>query len=182
MAVQAGKNDLRREALEAIATDERLSGLYEDIEPRLPRPSAHDLEHALRVAAWTLRFAGESTPRHLSIGAALCHDLASLPKSCAQRSESAARSSDEARTILESHGFDRDAFFHPTDPFAADRDLDDRHYTIDHFYTKLLRLPETMQTDAGRAEGYRRVETMRGFRQELGTELSTGTVGDASTP
>jgi hypothetical protein len=37
--------------------------------------------------------------------------------------------------------------FDAEDPFADRRALDDRKYALDHFQCKLLRLPETMQTD-----------------------------------
>ena len=41
--------------------------------------------------------------------------------------------------------------FDAEDPFADRRALDDRKYALDHFQCKLLRLPETMQTDKGKA-------------------------------
>ncbi len=40
--------------------------------------------------------------------------------------------------------------FDAEDPFADRRALDDRKYALDHFQCKLLRLPETMQTDKGK--------------------------------
>lgn len=42
--------------------------------------------------------------------------------------------------------------FDVQDPFCDSREPDDSQYTIDHFYSKLLKLPDTMQTDAGRKE------------------------------
>jgi uncharacterized protein len=63
------------------------------------------------------------------------------------------------------------AFVHPTDPWAAGRVLDDASYSVDHFFTKLLRLPETFQTDRGRFEAARRAAVMRGLLAELGREL-----------
>ncbi len=53
----------------------------------------------------------------------------------------------------------------PTDP-------DDGVYTIDHFYTKLLRLSDTMQTDSGRKEAAKRTEFMVSYLQRLADELS----------
>ncbi|GAH03246.1 unnamed protein product, partial [marine sediment metagenome] len=61
--------------------------------------------------------------------------------------------------------------YEPSDPFAKQRDLDDRRYTLDHFYCKLLGLADTMQTDAGRAEATRRTDYMREFLQQLGHEI-----------
>lgn len=37
--------------------------------------------------------------------------------------------------------------FDADDPFADRRELDDKKYALDHFQCKLLRLPETMQTE-----------------------------------
>ena len=54
-------------------------------------------------------------------------------------------------------------YFHPQDPWAQDRELDDRAFTVDHFFTKLLRLAPTLQTEAGRAEAHRRAAFMERF-------------------
>ncbi len=63
------------------------------------------------------------------------------------------------------------AYFHADDPWAVGRPLDDRAYSIDHFATKLLRLPSTMCTARGRDEAERRVERMRALLEGLGDEL-----------
>lgn len=62
-------------------------------------------------------------------------------------------------------------YFDPHDPWAADRELQDTKYTVDHFFTKLLKLPATMCTEAGRAEAERRVAFMRAFLDQLSLEL-----------
>lgn len=61
----------------------------------------------------------------------------------------------------------------PEDPFCRERPPDDRRYTIDHFYAKLLKLPSTMQTASGRAEAERRVDYMRGYLDRLRDEILT---------
>jgi uncharacterized protein len=61
--------------------------------------------------------------------------------------------------------------YDPFDPFAQNRQADDRRYTLDHFYCKLLGLTETMKTPAGRAEAERRTDYMHAFLQQLGTEI-----------
>lgn len=63
------------------------------------------------------------------------------------------------------------AFAHPSDPWARARELDDLRYTVDHFFTKLLGLPRTMCTEAGRAEAQRRVRFMEQFLDQLAREL-----------
>lgn len=62
-------------------------------------------------------------------------------------------------------------YFHPQDPWAEARELDDLAYSVDHFPKKLFRLPSTMCTELGRREAERRVERMRRMLEELGEEL-----------
>jgi len=62
-------------------------------------------------------------------------------------------------------------YFDDADPFAEARPLDDVRYSIDHFYTKLLGLPATMRTEAGRREAERRAAFLRAFLSELAHEL-----------
>lgn len=62
-------------------------------------------------------------------------------------------------------------YFHPTDPWAKHRELDDLKYSIDHFFTKLLKLEWTFQTEAGRRLAHERTEYMRGFLNQLDQEL-----------
>lgn len=63
-------------------------------------------------------------------------------------------------------------YFHPDDPWASERELDDLHFSIDHFATKLLLLPATMNTQAGRDEAVRRAQRMRRFIVDLAEELA----------
>jgi uncharacterized protein len=63
------------------------------------------------------------------------------------------------------------ALFDPDDPLARARPLDDRAFSLDHLETKLLTLPGTMQTEAGRAMAEERAEWMRAFRSRLLREL-----------
>jgi uncharacterized protein len=62
-------------------------------------------------------------------------------------------------------------FFDAEDPWAERRELDDKRYSVDHFFTKLLKLPATFQTEEGRLEAERRAEVMHGVLRDLGTEL-----------
>jgi uncharacterized protein len=61
--------------------------------------------------------------------------------------------------------------YDPDDPFADHRSPDDAVSSIDHFYTKLLRLADTMQTNAGRREAQRRTAFMRHYLDQLRTEI-----------
>lgn len=57
------------------------------------------------------------------------------------------------------------------DPFCTAREPDDARSSVDHFYTKLLKLAETMQTEAGRREARRRGEFMQGYLDQLHSEI-----------
>jgi uncharacterized protein len=61
--------------------------------------------------------------------------------------------------------------FDPNDPFCERREPDDSRFTIDHFYQKLLTLPEKMQTAAGRFMADQRAQVMRDYLHTLRAEL-----------
>lgn len=61
--------------------------------------------------------------------------------------------------------------YHEPDPFCQERAPDDGVATLDHFYTKLLRLPATMQTAAGKREAEKRAAFMRLFLAQLAEEI-----------
>jgi len=59
----------------------------------------------------------------------------------------------------------------PVDPFCKARAPDDLGASVDHFYSKLLKLAGTMQTAAGRREADRRTAFIRAFIAELESEI-----------
>ena len=61
--------------------------------------------------------------------------------------------------------------YEPGDPFGVSRPLDDLEYSIDHFFVKLFKTAETLQTPAGLREGQARAAHMRDFLAELAREL-----------
>lgn len=65
------------------------------------------------------------------------------------------------------------ALYDPDDPFCENRLPDDDTYALDHFYAKLLRLPDSMQTDAGRREAERRAQFMRSYLDHLAAEIES---------
>ena len=58
------------------------------------------------------------------------------------------------------------------DPFCETRPPDDQASCMDHFYTKLLKLEGTMQTESGRREARQRAEFLRLFLAELKREIA----------
>lgn len=62
--------------------------------------------------------------------------------------------------------------YHPDDPFAERHPLDDRRYMLDHFYSKLLKLSDTMSTQTGRKLAERRTRFIRTYLDEFKDELA----------
>ena len=62
--------------------------------------------------------------------------------------------------------------YHPDDPFAEQHAPDDKRYMLDHFYTKLFKLGDTMTTRTGRILAGQRTAFMRAYLEELRRELN----------
>ncbi|HEY5558248.1 MAG TPA: HD domain-containing protein [Steroidobacteraceae bacterium] len=63
------------------------------------------------------------------------------------------------------------SLYEPDDPFCERRQPDDSGASVDHFYTKLLKLAGTMQTAAGRREAGRRTAFIHAFIEQLRSEI-----------
>lgn len=61
--------------------------------------------------------------------------------------------------------------YHPQDPFGQEHQLDDKHYMLDHFYSKLLKLEENMITETGRQLAQKRTAYLRGYLAQLKEEI-----------
>jgi uncharacterized protein len=57
------------------------------------------------------------------------------------------------------------------DPFCESREPEDAKFAVDHFYSKLLRLENTMKTTAGRALAAERTDFLRAFLEQLRREV-----------
>lgn len=62
-------------------------------------------------------------------------------------------------------------FYNDEDPWAERRKLDDQANSLDHFFKKLLKVADSMGTEAGRVEGGRRAQIMTTFLESLRTEI-----------
>lgn len=65
-------------------------------------------------------------------------------------------------------------YYDPDDVFAQRRPLADKHYLLDHFPAKLLRLAASFNTVSGRREAERRTRFMRAFVGQLHEEIGAG--------
>lgn len=221
----------RAALLAFIAADPALAALLDEARAAAARAdAAHDADHLLRVALWTLRCGSGVEPR-LAVAAALLHDIAHVPKDHPARARASERSAahararllalgfgaaaaDEAAAAIRDHSFSRGAapapglgealqdadrldalgaigiarcvatgvamgarLYDPADPWARRRPLDDRAFSADHFFAKLLRLADGMRTAPGRAEAARRTAAMRAWLAALGEEIGEAPPG-----
>ncbi|HUP56395.1 MAG TPA: HD domain-containing protein [Bdellovibrionota bacterium] len=63
------------------------------------------------------------------------------------------------------------AYFDSGDPWAERRELDDRAYSVDHFFRKIFKIPGLMNTEGGKREARHRLAIMHDFLAQLGHEL-----------
>lgn len=61
--------------------------------------------------------------------------------------------------------------WHPEDPWARRRDLDDKAWSLDHFPKKLMKLADGMNTEAGKRRAKARQMLLLGFLASLREEL-----------
>jgi len=59
---------------------------------------------------------------------------------------------------------------HPHDPLCIKRDPDDSTYAVDHFFVKLFKLPQTMQTKTAQDKAKGRVTYMKDFLNKISDE------------
>jgi len=62
-------------------------------------------------------------------------------------------------------------FYNINDPFCKTRTPDDKTWTVDHFYKKLLKLESSMNTKSGKVEAKKRTKVLKNFLKQLKQEL-----------
>jgi uncharacterized protein len=62
-------------------------------------------------------------------------------------------------------------FYNIDDPFCKRRIPDDKIWTVDHFFQKLLKLESLMNTKSGKAEAKKRTRILQEFLNQLKQEL-----------
>lgn len=65
----------------------------------------------------------------------------------------------------------KSSFYDPFDPFAESRQLDDKNFMVDHYFVKLFKLPELMNTPEAKQIAIQRVNYMQLFLDELKSEI-----------
>lgn len=67
--------------------------------------------------------------------------------------------------------------YDPDDLYAARRPLNDKTFALDHFYVKLFKLPDMLQTAGGRSLANKRSDFLKHFVEELDANLKVGSGG-----
>ena len=62
-------------------------------------------------------------------------------------------------------------FYNIDDPFCKKRNPDDKIWTLDHFFQKLLKLESLMNTKSGKLEAKKRTRVLKEFLKQLKHEL-----------
>ncbi len=62
-------------------------------------------------------------------------------------------------------------FYNIDDPFCKTRKPDDKTWTVDHFYQKLLKLEFLMNTKSGKMEAKKRTKVLKEFLNQLKQEI-----------
>ena len=62
-------------------------------------------------------------------------------------------------------------FYNIEDPFCKDRSPNDKTWTVDHFYQKLLKLESLMNTKTGKVEAKKRTKVLKDFLKQLKQEI-----------
>lgn len=65
----------------------------------------------------------------------------------------------------------KSSFYDPFDPLAEMRELDDKTFMLDHYFVKLFKLPELMNTKQGKVLALERVSFMQTFIKQLMEEI-----------
>jgi uncharacterized protein len=65
----------------------------------------------------------------------------------------------------------RSPLYHPEDPFCRSRQPDDKAWGLDHFYRKLLRIPDGLHTPTAQVIAADRLRLMKQFLSQLEREI-----------
>lgn len=68
-------------------------------------------------------------------------------------------------------GSEKRPFYNNDDPFCKQRPPNDKTWTLDHFYQKLLKLESLMNTKSAKTEAKRRTKILKNFLSELKKEI-----------
>ena len=147
------KNDMRRPLSSKHAADEAMSILQK---MNFPENKLATVSHAIEAHSYSANIRPESHEAKIVQDADRMEALGSLGI---------------ARTFYVS-GLMESKLFCAEDPWAENRALDDNSYALDHFFTKLLKLPESLQTIEAKDLAKQKIAIMKVFLNSLKEEIS----------
>lgn len=68
-------------------------------------------------------------------------------------------------------GSEHRSFYNPVDPFCKQREPNDKIWTLDHFFKKLIILESLMNTKSGKIEAKKRTKIIKKFLDDLHAEI-----------
>ena len=152
--VSLAKNHPERSRSSAMAAEQTLTILQSDF-PDFPPERYAEVLHAIEAHSFSAGMAPRSEEAKIVQDADRLEALGAIGL---------------ARVFAVS-GALNNILFDADDPFADRRELDDKKYALDHFQCKLLRLPETMQTEKGRAMALHNARFLVQYMAKLSAEL-----------
>ncbi|EPH3384323.1 TPA: phosphohydrolase [Klebsiella oxytoca] len=152
--VSLAKNHPERSRSSAMAAEQTLTILQSDF-PDFPPERYAAVQHAIEAHSFSAGMAPRSEEAKIVQDADRLEALGAIGL---------------ARVFAVS-GALNNILFDADDPFADRRELDDKKYALDHFQCKLLRLPETMQTEKGRAMALHNARFLVQYMAKLSAEL-----------
>ncbi|PWN05914.1 HD domain-containing protein [Rhodohalobacter mucosus] len=146
------KNDPDRHAASTMAANKAIQFLQKI---GFDEKKHEDIAHAIKVHS----FSADMKPRTLE--AKIVQDADRLD---------ALGAIGLARCFLVGGSLNR-SLYNRMDPFCVSREPDDTRFTVDHFYSKLFKLPDLMKTETGKKEARKRVDFMKEFIKQLHREI-----------
>ena len=68
-------------------------------------------------------------------------------------------------------GSNKRPFYDPKDPFSKNRNVNDKKWALDHFFKKLLKLEQKMNTKTGKLLAKKRTKILKNFLKEIKDEI-----------
>ncbi|ADO48046.1 phosphohydrolase [[Enterobacter] lignolyticus] len=152
--VSLAKNHPQRHLSSRMAAEKTLTILRDDF-PDFPAQAYPAVAHAIEAHSFSARIPAESLEAKIVQDADRLEALGAIGLA----------------RVFAVAGALNVALFDSDDPFADRRALDDKRYALDHFQSKLLRLPHTMQTEKGRALAEHNARYLVDFMAKIAAEL-----------
>ncbi|MDZ7278048.1 phosphohydrolase [Pantoea eucrina] len=152
--VNLPKNNPERHLASTYAAEETRRILQQDF-PDFPADLVDAVAHAVQAHSFSARIAPRTLEAKIVQDADRLESLGAIGL---------------ARVFYTAGALGR-PLFDSEDPLGKTRELDEVKWTLDHFQTKLLRLPETMQTEKGRALAEHNADFLVHYMAKLCAEL-----------